>query len=49
MLLYHKVKPILVFDGGHLPSKSEKEAERRMYVCIFNSIKIAIGTKQLNK
>ena len=29
MMLYYKVKPILVFDGGYLPSKSEKEAERR--------------------
>ena len=31
MMLYYKVKPILVFDGGYLPSKSEKEAERRQY------------------
>ena len=31
MMLYYKVKPILVFDGGYLPSKSEKEAERREY------------------
>ena len=29
MLLHHKVKPILVFDGGYLPSKSQQEASRR--------------------
>ncbi|XP_028398743.1 exonuclease 1-like isoform X2 [Dendronephthya gigantea] len=29
MMLYYNLKPILVFDGGYLPSKSEKEAERR--------------------
>lgn len=29
MMMYHKVKPILVFDGGYLPSKKETETERR--------------------
>ncbi|XP_065833500.1 exonuclease 1-like [Oscarella lobularis] len=29
MLRYWNVTPVLVFDGGHLPSKAGKEAERR--------------------
>jgi len=29
MLLYHNIKPILVFDGRNLPSKSETEKKRR--------------------
>lgn len=31
MLQYYKVTPILVFDGGRLPSKGDKEEERRKY------------------
>eukprot|EP00117_Sycon_ciliatum_P046076 scpid47662/ scgid6228/ Exonuclease 1; Exonuclease I len=29
MLLYHNVTPIMVFDGRNLPTKGEKEKERR--------------------
>lgn len=29
MLLSHNIKPILVFDGRHLPAKAETEAKRR--------------------
>ena len=29
MLLGHKIKPILVFDGRHLPAKAETEVKRR--------------------
>lgn len=29
MLLSHKIKPILVFDGKYLPAKAETEAKRR--------------------
>lgn len=29
MLLSHKIKPILVFDGRHLPAKAQTEAKRR--------------------
>ncbi|EDO31577.1 predicted protein, partial [Nematostella vectensis] len=29
MMLFHDVKPVLVFDGAYLPSKANKEAERR--------------------
>jgi len=29
MLINHGVKPILVFDGGYLPAKGDKEKERR--------------------
>ena len=29
MLISYGVTPILVFDGGHLPAKAEKERERR--------------------
>ena len=29
LLLYHDIKPILVFDGRNLPSKSETEKKRR--------------------
>ncbi|XP_004209496.3 exonuclease 1 isoform X1 [Hydra vulgaris] len=29
MLINYDITPILVFDGGHLPAKSEKEKERR--------------------
>ena len=29
MLINFNITPILVFDGGHLPAKSEKEKERR--------------------
>lgn len=32
MLLSYKIKPILVFDGKHLPAKKETEAKRRKYV-----------------
>ena len=28
MLIHHKVKPYVVFDGGYLPSKAGKEDER---------------------
>ncbi len=29
MLLFHHIKPILVFDGRNLPSKAETEKKRR--------------------
>ena len=29
MLLYHDIKPILVFDGRNLPSKADTEKKRR--------------------
>ena len=29
LLLYHNIKPVLVFDGRNLPSKSETEKKRR--------------------
>lgn len=29
MLLQNNIKPILVFDGRHLPAKAETEAKRR--------------------
>lgn len=29
MLLYHKVEPLIVFDGGRLPAKQLQEEERR--------------------
>jgi exonuclease-1 len=29
MMLFNNVKPFLVLDGGHLPSKANKEEERR--------------------
>ncbi|XP_020899632.1 exonuclease 1 isoform X2 [Exaiptasia diaphana] len=29
MMLYYNIKPYVVLDGGHLPSKASKEAERR--------------------
>ena len=29
LLLYHDIKPILVFDGRNLPSKAKTETERR--------------------
>ena len=31
LLLHHKVKPILVFDGGCLPAKKQTEAHRYKY------------------
>lgn len=30
LLLSHGVRPYLVFDGGYLPAKAGKEAERRV-------------------
>lgn len=32
MLLSHKIRPILVFDGRHLPAKAQTEVKRREYV-----------------
>lgn len=32
MLRHHGVKPILVFDGGHLPMKGDQETKRERYV-----------------
>lgn len=29
LLLSHRIKPILVFDGQHLPAKADTEAKRR--------------------
>lgn len=29
MLLNKKIKPILVFDGQHLPAKADTESKRR--------------------
>ena len=29
LLLYHKVTPLMVFDGDRLPEKQKTEAERR--------------------
>ncbi|XP_074322058.1 exonuclease 1-like [Apium graveolens] len=34
MLRHHGVKPILVFDGGHLPMKSEQENKRARHACL---------------
>ncbi len=34
MLQYHKISPVLVFDGGRLPSKANTEHDRRQYVYI---------------
>lgn len=35
MLLKHKIKPILVFDGRRLPAKEHTEIKRRQYVKII--------------
>lgn len=35
MLLALNIKPILVFDGRHLPAKSQTEKKRRQYVLIL--------------
>jgi exonuclease-1 len=35
MLLSHNIKPILVFDGRHLPAKAETELKRKQYVSIL--------------
>lgn len=32
MLLSYKIRPILVFDGRHLPAKAQTEVKRREYV-----------------
>lgn len=32
MLLKYNIKPILVFDGRHLPAKADTEAKRHEYV-----------------
>jgi 5'-3' exonuclease len=29
MMRFHNIRPVLVFDGGYLPSKQTKETERR--------------------
>lgn len=36
MLLAANIKPILVFDGRHLPAKAETESKRREYVYLKN-------------
>lgn len=38
MLLSHNIKPILVFDGRHLPAKADTEAKRREYVFFASQI-----------
>lgn len=35
MLLHHQIKPILVFDGQHLPAKELTEKKRREYETNF--------------
>lgn len=37
MLRHHGIKPILVFDGGHLPMKSEQENKRARYPNLISS------------
>ena len=32
MLLSHGVQPVMVFDGGLLPSKASQESKRAAYV-----------------
>lgn len=34
MLLANNIRPILVFDGCHLPAKKETETKRREYVIL---------------
>lgn len=34
MLLNYKIKPILVFDGRHLPAKAQTESKRRECVSL---------------
>lgn len=36
MLLANRIKPILVFDGCHLPAKADTEVKRREYVSSLN-------------
>jgi len=31
MMQYHKIMPVVVFDGGRLPSKAATEDDRRQY------------------
>lgn len=38
MLLKYDIKPILVFDGRHLPAKAETESKRHEYVKFFVEI-----------
>jgi hypothetical protein len=32
LLRYYKIVPILVFDGGRLPMKGDKESDRHEYI-----------------
>lgn len=40
MLLHHQIKPILVFDGQHLPAKELTEKKRREYVIPWIMLRI---------
>jgi hypothetical protein len=40
MLLSHNIKPILVFDGQHLPAKAATERQRHEYVNCFTTVTI---------
>lgn len=35
MLQYHKIIPVVVFDGGRLPSKGGTEQDRKQYGLII--------------
>lgn len=37
MLRHYGVKPILVFDGGHLPMKNEQKIKRARYYFSFDN------------
>ena len=34
LLQSHTIRPVLVFDGGNLPMKADKESERRQFVVL---------------
>ena len=43
MLLFHNVTPIMVFDGRNLPTKADKEKERREWVTCFCTQESIVG------
>jgi exonuclease-1 len=38
LLRHYGVKPILIFDGGFLPMKSDQEAKRARYVVFIHYV-----------